>query len=91
MRGLSSAAMAWGFFERPTGFEIGGDSGRAKHVGAELDLKTGLGGALADHAIGVDPAHRFLGHPAGLAESGAEEGGFACLADPKTAIVRQRR
>src|SRR4051794_8103978 len=40
--------------ERSAGLEIGCDAGRPKHVAPELDPKTGLGGAPANHAIGVD-------------------------------------
>jgi hypothetical protein len=48
-----------------SGFEIGGDAGRVKHVAAEFLFKAGLGGTAADHTVGFDPVHRLAGECAG--------------------------
>jgi rhodanese-related sulfurtransferase len=42
-----------------------------------LVLEAGLGRAAADHAIGVDPVHRFLRQHAGPADCRPEEGGLS--------------
>src|SRR4051794_12365081 len=70
-----------GIFERATGLEIGSDPGRAEYVAAELLLESGLGGAAADHPVGIDAVHRLAGQRAGSAPRGAEEGAFAVIAD----------
>jgi hypothetical protein len=73
VRGLSCAAIICAFFERATGFEIGGDAGRPEGMAADLDPHAELGGAPLDHAIGVDPVHGLAVQFAGPAADRAEE------------------
>ena len=47
-------------FERAAGLKVGGEAGRAKGMAAELDLEASLGGAAADHPVGVNAVHRTL-------------------------------
>src|SRR5712691_2608970 len=70
-----------GVLEGPAGLEISRDAGRPKDVTPELDSKAGLGGAPADHAIGVDAVHRRIAETAGSAERSAEEGALAVVAN----------
>src|SRR5437763_17054315 len=67
--------------ERAAGLEIGGDARRPEHMAPELDPEPGLGGAPADHAIGVDAVHRRVAEPAGPAERAAGEGAVAGVAN----------
>jgi hypothetical protein len=70
-----------GVLERPAGLEIGRDARRPEHMAPELDAEAALGGAPADHAIGVDAMHRRIAEAAGSAERGAEEGSLAVVTD----------
>src|SRR4051794_32166585 len=68
-----------GIFERATGFEIGGDAGRAEYVAAEPLFEPGFGRAAADHPVGIDAVHRLTGERGGSAARGAEEGAFTVI------------
>ena len=47
----------------------------------ELDPEPGLGGAPADHAIGVDAVHRLIAEAAASAECGTEQGALVVVAN----------
>src|SRR3954469_23480275 len=70
-----------GILERATGLKIRGDTSGAENMAAELLLEPSLGGASADHPIGVDAVHRLTGQGAGSAARGAEEGAFTVVTD----------
>jgi hypothetical protein len=62
-----------GVFQRAAHLEVGGDAGRAEHVATELDLEAGFGGAPADHAVGVNAVHRFVGQRASRQACGSDD------------------
>ena len=67
--------------ERPAGFEIGRDPGRAEGMAADPDPRPEIGGAALDHSPGVDAVHRLFGQRADAAGGGAEQESLAFVAD----------
>ena len=65
-RAIIELGRAWAFmrghglgvFERAARVEISRDAGRPEDVATKLAFETGLGGAAADHFIGVNTVHR---------------------------------
>jgi hypothetical protein len=68
-------------FQSAASLEIGGDASGAEGMTADADSRAEIGGAALDHAPGVDAVHRVFRQRVGPANSGAEQGGLAVVAD----------